>query len=158
VLEYRPDVDPRPSWRQEADGLHLSVTLAQRYYNDRRWPDPVVVKLTGVEPALVPPVVETLAGTRAPGATTAVLRAQLKDLGAAAAVEVGFQYRRRKRTDELYASDVPWQSTVLVSRSATGEFTAPLDRLEKGDDYDYRAVVKHPLVTIHGEDKVLSRR
>jgi alpha-L-fucosidase len=46
VLEYRPDVDPRPRWRQEANGLHISVTMAQRLYNDRRWPNPVALKIT----------------------------------------------------------------------------------------------------------------
>jgi alpha-L-fucosidase len=46
VLEYRPDVDPRPRWRQQADGLHITVTMAQRLYNDRKWPNPVALKIT----------------------------------------------------------------------------------------------------------------
>jgi alpha-L-fucosidase len=55
VLEYRPGVDPRPSWRQEADGLHVEATLAQRYYDDRHWPDPVALKLTDVVTGELPP-------------------------------------------------------------------------------------------------------
>jgi alpha-L-fucosidase len=46
VLEYRPEVDPRSKWRQEADGLHITVTMAQRLYNDRTWPNPVAIKIT----------------------------------------------------------------------------------------------------------------
>jgi len=57
VLEYRPDVDPRPSWRQDSEGLHVSPMMAQRLYTDRRWSDPVVLKLTHVQPGLTPPVV-----------------------------------------------------------------------------------------------------
>jgi alpha-L-fucosidase len=51
VLEYRPDVDPRPRWRQEANGLHITVTMAQRLYNDRRWPNPVALKITHAQAA-----------------------------------------------------------------------------------------------------------
>lgn len=46
VLEYKPDVDPRPKWREEPDGLHITVTMAQRLYNDRKWPNPVALKIT----------------------------------------------------------------------------------------------------------------
>jgi alpha-L-fucosidase len=55
VLEYKPDVAPKTTWKQEADGLHVRVMRAQRLYNDRKWPNPVVVKLTNVTPALRPP-------------------------------------------------------------------------------------------------------
>jgi alpha-L-fucosidase len=49
VLEYRPDVDPRPTWRQDAEGLHVSPMMGQ-LYTDRKWSDPVVLKLTHVSP------------------------------------------------------------------------------------------------------------
>jgi alpha-L-fucosidase len=157
VLEYRPDVDPRPSWRQEADGLHLTVTLAQRYYDDRHWPDPVVMKLTGVEPALTPPVVETLDALAGEASGSAVMRARLEDLGNASAVEVGFQYRRKKRTEELYEKGEAWRDTALVARSVPGEFTARVDGLGAANDYEFRAVVKHPLITVFGEEKLIPR-
>ena len=50
VVEYQPKALPTSRMTQRADGLHLSVVRAQRIYNDSRWPNPVVVKLTGVEP------------------------------------------------------------------------------------------------------------
>ncbi len=46
VLEYNVNADPQARWSQEADGLHLSVMRAQRIYNNTRWPNPVVVKIT----------------------------------------------------------------------------------------------------------------
>lgn len=51
ILEYRPNVDPSPKFSQKDDGLHLDIMLGQRIYNNSIWPNPVVVKLTNVEPA-----------------------------------------------------------------------------------------------------------
>ena len=51
VLEYRADVIPKTTWRQEADGLHIRAMRAQRLYNDRLWPNPVVLKMTHVQSA-----------------------------------------------------------------------------------------------------------
>jgi alpha-L-fucosidase len=48
VLEYRPDVDPKPYISESDEGLLISVVRAQRIYNDRKWPNPVVVKLENV--------------------------------------------------------------------------------------------------------------
>ena len=46
VLEYSPSVDPKATWTQNEDGLHISVMRAQRIYNNTKWPDPVVIKIT----------------------------------------------------------------------------------------------------------------
>lgn len=48
VLEYNPDVDPAPHMKQKDDGIELSIMRAQRIYNDRKWNNPVVVKITGI--------------------------------------------------------------------------------------------------------------
>jgi alpha-L-fucosidase len=48
VLEYRPDVDPAPLFVQTQEGLKITVTMAHRIYNDRKWPNPIVVKLENV--------------------------------------------------------------------------------------------------------------
>jgi alpha-L-fucosidase len=156
VLEYRPDVNPRTEWRQDERGLHISAMMAQRLYDDRRWTNPVVLEITHAQPAMTPPAVETQAGTRTN--RTATLMGVLKDLGKASSVEVGFQYRRRRGTEELYEKDPEWLDTALVSRSASGAFTAVVDGLTEGQAYEFRAVVKHPLITIYGEDRVLPAR
>jgi alpha-L-fucosidase len=156
VLEYRPDVDPRPSWKQDHDGLHVSAMMAQRLYTDRKWVDPVVLKITDAEPGLRPPIVVTGTATRHPGGTSATLRAELRDLGQAASVAVGFQYRRQKSVEELYAPDEKWMDTPLSSRTAPGPYTAEVGSLRADQAYEFRAMVKHPLLTIHGEDAVLA--
>lgn len=156
ILEYRPDVDPRPRWRQDEKGLHVDVMMAQRIYTDRKWPNPMVIKLTAAKPALSPPVVVTRDGSRAAGGASATLRAELLDLGQAASVEVGFQYRRRKGTEELYAPDAAWVATPLLARSAKGVYTAEVSGLKSEQGYEFRAMVKHPLLTVFGEDQLVA--
>jgi alpha-L-fucosidase len=48
TLEYSPDVDGATTFEQTGDGLKLSVFRGQRIYNDRKWPNPIVVKLENV--------------------------------------------------------------------------------------------------------------
>lgn len=47
VLEYQPEVVPETRWREEDGALVITATRAQRLYNDRTWPNPVVLKITG---------------------------------------------------------------------------------------------------------------
>ncbi len=47
VLEYKPDVIPQTTFEQTNEGLKVTATRAQRIYNDRTWPNPVVIKITG---------------------------------------------------------------------------------------------------------------
>jgi alpha-L-fucosidase len=157
VLEYRPDVDPRPRWRQDAAGLHISLTMAQRLYNDRRWPNPVALKITHAEPALTPPAVETSDAARTASGASAALRGRLTDLGQAPSVEVGFQYRRRKRTEELYGKDEPWRDTAFEIRKTAGGFEARVEDLAPRDEYEFRAVVKHLLLTVYGEERPVNK-
>lgn len=46
ILEYRPEVNPKARWRQDEHGLHISAMRAQRLYNNNRWPNPVVIRIT----------------------------------------------------------------------------------------------------------------
>ncbi|MBX3013290.1 MAG: alpha-L-fucosidase [Caldilineaceae bacterium] len=46
VLEYHPEVKPKAGWRQSEQGLQLSAMRAQRLYNNNRWPNPVVIRIT----------------------------------------------------------------------------------------------------------------
>ncbi len=45
TLEYRPDVMAATTFEQTGEGLKLSVFRGQRIYNDRKWPNPVVVRV-----------------------------------------------------------------------------------------------------------------
>ena len=49
ILEYQPGVSPKTVWTQKENGLHITVTRAQRIYNDRTWPNPVVLKITNAK-------------------------------------------------------------------------------------------------------------
>jgi alpha-L-fucosidase len=153
TLEYRPDVDPRPRFTQDDSGLHLDVMMAQRLYNDRKWPDPLVLEITKVSPGLQLPAVATATGQRR--ANAAIVKGELRSLGAAPAVEVAFEYRRRKGTEDLLKQEAPWTRTRLVRQSAPGAFSASVEGLDPGVIYEFRAVVKHPLITLYGEEKPL---
>ncbi len=48
TLEYSPDVNGETNFKQTDEGLKLSVFRGQRIYNDRKWPNPIVVKLENV--------------------------------------------------------------------------------------------------------------
>ncbi len=156
VLEYRPDVTPKTEWEQAPEGLRIRAYRAQRLYNDRRWPNPVVLKIEGARPGLEPPEVETLSDAEW-GARGAVLRAELHGLGDASQVRVGFEYRRRKSTAEMYEADDPWKpvSNRMSAMSAPGAFSSTLARIDRGRDWEYRAVVVHPKVRLNGQTATL---
>ena len=49
VLEYNPEVDPKPTVKNANEGIEISVMRAHRIYNDRKWPNPTVVKLENIK-------------------------------------------------------------------------------------------------------------
>jgi alpha-L-fucosidase len=51
ILEYKPDIVPKATWQQDADGLHITATRAQRLYTNYQWPNPIVIKITNARPA-----------------------------------------------------------------------------------------------------------
>jgi alpha-L-fucosidase len=154
ILEYRPQVQPRAKWEQTADGLRITAWKAHRLYTNCQWPNPVVIKITYARPGITPPKVTTISAHWKPAAQAAVIRGRLDDLGKAGAVEVGFQYRVKPEATEFTSR--PWKMTNLLTRSATGEFTEEISGLEPGKRYEFRAVVKHPLLTTNGKEQILA--
>lgn len=152
VLEYRPEVTPKTTFRQEAGGLHIRAMRAQRIYNDRKWPNPVVIKLTHVQPAFKPPKVDTGEARWDAAARSATLQGVIKDLGDATALEAGFEYRSITGLD-IQERNVPWTATAMARQAAAGSYTASV-KLAPGT-YEVRAVVKHPLLTFYGPEKTL---
>lgn len=49
VVEYWPENTPTSRFVQHKELLEISISRAQRLYNDKVWPNPIVVKLTNVE-------------------------------------------------------------------------------------------------------------
>jgi alpha-L-fucosidase len=151
TLEYRPEVKPKTTWQQTTDGLHIRAMHAQRLYNNRQWPNPVVLKITHVQPALVPPKVETGKPTWDRAANGAKLSGILEKLGDAAKLEAGFEYRDATGLD-LTERNTAWRATPFATQTAPGPFTQELQGLVSGHTYDVRAVVRHPLLTIYGSE------
>jgi alpha-L-fucosidase len=155
ALEYHADVVPQTTFEQTADGLKVRAMRAQRLYNDRRWPNPVVIKLTEVEPALVPPQVETLKAVRDPASGAVKLHGRLLSLGDAKSLEVSAQFRDITGLD-IYERLENWESTAAFSISSAGSFTIAVDALQAGRPYELRAKVKHPLLTVYGAELKLA--
>jgi alpha-L-fucosidase len=155
VMEYQPGVTPKTTWKQEADGLHIRAYRVQRLQDNSRWPNPAVLKITGVKPALTPPRVVTGGARWSEG--TAVLEGELQNMGDAASLEVGFEYRSLAGQDANERTE-PWVATPLARRTAAGAFSAPVNFLKAGETYEYRALVKHPLLTLYGAEKKLATK
>ncbi|HEY6272233.1 MAG TPA: hypothetical protein VIX19_09600 [Terriglobales bacterium] len=89
VLEYRPEVNPQPLLKQDADGLHVRAMFTQRLQDNRKWPNPVVLKITHMKPAFAPPKVETKNARFEVATKTALLTGALLDPGNASTLKSG---------------------------------------------------------------------
>jgi len=157
VLEYS-QVNPAPSFHDDVDGLHIRAMFTQRLQDNSRWPNPIVLKITNVTPRFTPPRVETGDASLDAATQTATLHGTVTDMGKSGSLEAGFQYRSIAGLD---ASDrsIPWQPVASsVTVTATGAFSATLPNLNPDGVYEYRAWVKHPLLTIYGSEKRLGKR
>ena len=123
--------------------------FAHRLYTNRRWPNPVVLKLTNVKPALVPPRVQTSGGTWDAASQTATFRGELGSLGDSASLEVGFEYRSIEGMDQSERTN-SWTPASFERKTGAGPFSTTVKGLHPGESYEYRAVVKHPLITTYG--------
>ena len=156
VVEYTgmtpEQVEPR--FEQKDDGLHISVIRGLRYTNDDKWENPVVVKLTHVKPSCQPPQVVNGKASGKNGLVT--FRGDLKDLGDAKTVKVGFEYRVYPGFVENMYSD-KWESTKLVEVSKTGPFVMTV-KVPSDKTYQWRAVVEHPKVKLTGDNSRVNLR
>ncbi len=142
VLEYQPTVVPKSSFRQQGDTLILSAMHAQRLYTNRQWPNPIVIKLENVEAALEPPKIET----------TSNFAANLTSLGGAASVEVYFEYQDITGFDLTERPD-NWKPLPAQTITKPGLVSVKAPSLQSGHQYEYRPVVRHPLLQLYGGTK-----
>ncbi len=142
VLEYQPNVKPRSSFRQQGDTLILRAMHAQRLYTNRAWPNPVVIKLENVLPALEPPRIET----------TSEFAANLVSLGGAASVEVFFEYQDVTGFD-LTERPNNWKALPGQTLTRPGAVKVSPPALVSGHQYEFRPAVKHPLLQLYGPTK-----
>ena len=139
---------PAVEWRQQEDQLHISATRMQRLYNNKRWPNPVVIKITHAQPGQVPPTVRTEEADWDPIAGHCLLHGYLDDLGDSETVAVGIQYRARKLLTEV--SD-PWQESHYEILHSTGPYAAPVGDLEDTISYECRAVARYREIAVYGD-------
>jgi alpha-L-fucosidase len=155
ILEYQPNVHPKTTFRQEADGLHIRAMHTQRLQDNSQWPNPVVLKITHATPALTPPRVETGDAVRHGASVT--LAGSLESLGDAKAVETGFEYRSLKGLD-VHERSGEWHSTPLRRMTSPGKFSATVSGWAPGEPYEFRAVVKHSVITMYGDSRKVTPR
>jgi len=149
AVEYHPEINPKSTFHQEKDGLHIRVMATQRLQDNFRWPNPAVIKLTNVEPAFAPPQVETLKATRT--GSVATLEGKLDDMGDSSSVEATFEYRPVLGED-VNSRTSSWTATQTTTLSKTGPFTARVENLDPKGTYEFRAVIHHPLLNLYGQE------
>ncbi|HEX9785589.1 MAG TPA: alpha-L-fucosidase [Opitutaceae bacterium] len=153
VVEYQPENNPQSRFEQRPEGLHISVVRAQRLYDNNRWPNPLVVKLENVQPALTPPVVKTVPA-HLQGAQ-AVLAGELVKLAPGDRVQVGFLFRPAAAfSDKLYDNS-SWNEVIAGDLSAPGTFTAMLPAPPPGTGFDVRSFARHPKLDVEGDVLVI---
>ena len=152
AVEYHPEINPKSTFHQEKDGLHIRVMATQRLQDNFRWPNPAVIKLTNVEPAFAPPQVETLKATRT--GSVATLEGKLDDMGDSSSVEATFEYRPVLGED-VNSRTSSWTATQTTTLSKTGPFTARVENLDPKGTYEFRAVIHHPLLNLYGQERPL---
>jgi alpha-L-fucosidase len=153
VLEYRPKVTPRTTWKEEKDGLHITAIRAQRLYNNREWPNPVVLKITNAEVGMSPPVLSGTSAQWNPNNGTATLQSTVTSLGGAASIQAGFEYRQRLGRRIGHGQSNPWNATSFQTLTRPGPFSAAISNLKSDGSYEFRAIVKHPLITLRSPAK-----
>ena len=150
MVEYNPSAEAEARYEQKEDGLHISIVRAQRIYNNHKWPNPIVVKLENVEPALDPPFVKTLNATAAENRM--ILKGELVKKSDGGKFEVGFLYRPYAGFAENLTGD-EWTYSHFIEIEDLEKFSIGVNDLNTGATYEYRAVVHHPKIEIKGEIK-----
>ncbi len=152
VAEYQNNNDVKSTFQQEKDGLHISVARAQRIYDNFKWPNPIVVKLENIESALNPPFATTLNATQRENKVA--LQGELMNMGDASQLEVGFEYQEYAGfAENLNFNNWKRSNTITVNQSEP--FSVPVDGLDPNKSYQYRTVIVHPKITLHGNIKIL---
>jgi alpha-L-fucosidase len=154
LTEYSPDTDATTYFEQKADGIHISCMRAQRIYNNHKWHNPVVLKITNAEPALTPPIVETGDAeiVTQENYSKLVFHAKLIRLGDTDKVKIGFQYREYAGFAEALNAD-EWEETKTIDANKTGQFELKPGIQKEGKTYQYRVFADHPKLRVYGDIK-----
>lgn len=154
TIEYK-NTDVSSTFTQTPQGIEVSVVKAQRIYDDHRWPNPVVIKLENVEPAIAEAVlVETGSASRKGASVT--LNGKVFDypkFRKTGVKQARFYYRPYAgQVETLYAE--PWKKTEWVNIKADGTFALNTTALG-AKACEYKAVAGQNAIEIEGENKIL---
>lgn len=140
VVEYADGADASCKYEQHDDGLHVSVVRAQRVYNNYKWPNPIVIKLENVVPAIVPSLFTTGKIIHENGS---YVSGEIFSLGNAPNLEISYEWRPAAGfTENLYVTQ--WHkadSSVVIDNKGKIKLSVP--EKMKGHRCDYRLLVKH---------------
>ena len=154
IIEYHPEIKPKSNWRQEKDGLHIHAMQAQRLQDNFRWPNPVVLKITNVESALMPPHVQTVEAWFSHAnqqEDEITMQGDVLDMGDSSSLQVGFEYRPIMGED-VNSRSSSWKATPMQTVQKPGTFTSRVQGLSSTGKYEIRAVIHHPLLTLYGAE------
>jgi alpha-L-fucosidase len=158
IVEYQPDNNATTTFEQSENGLLVSCVRAQRIYNNHKWNKPIVLKLINVEPALTPPLVETIDAriSKTKNSKQLELTGKYVSNEEDTKLKVGFEYRKYAGfVEELYSNQ--WQQTQVVeSNSEEFKLKINIQEQEEGVTYQYRAFVQHPKLRVYGDTKKVS--
>ena len=150
LTEYRPDLDAGSYLEQRDDGLHVSVMNAQRVYCGLQWRNPLVIRITDVEPAFAPMGIMTDADGLTQDGDAVTLHATVLTMGSFEHADVCFQWRKYPGfAMAVYEDD--WQVSDRVTVFSEGGVSVRLGGLEPGVTYQYRAVIENDMNRMQGE-------
>jgi alpha-L-fucosidase len=148
-------VHPETTWKQEAGGLHIRAMRAQRTFTNNQDPNPVVLKITHATAGLNAedlPQVSTGRARWDAATATATLEGNLLSMGRSSELDAWFEYRNIKGLDTNERTD-PWITLPAIHRTAAGVFTCAVKTWKPGDQFEFRAAVKAPLLNMYGQER-----
>ena len=151
IQEYKPGKKVSPSFRQTDTGLVISVFRTQRIYDDHKWPNPVVIKIENIQPAIDPVQVVTLDARSS--ASALVLSGKVLNFKPATPMKARFCYRPyHGQIEDLYTG--PWLRSATVPIDKNGNFSGTISGLKKGQQYEYKAVAEYSGIELEGDKKL----
>jgi alpha-L-fucosidase len=151
VIEYQPNADATTRFEQQENGLLISCVRAQRIYNNSKWHNPIVLKITNATPALEAPAVNTQPANLSGKANNIlVFNGEVILPDDSAILKAGFQYRQYAGfVEELYSDE--WHETETIEVSESGIFFIKPEIKKEGKEYQVRAFVDIQNLRVYGD-------
>ncbi|MDJ1499821.1 alpha-L-fucosidase [Xanthocytophaga agilis] len=157
VVEYQPSNNGKATFEQTSEGLKISVVRAQRIYNNHKWPNPIVVKLKNVEPALETAHFGTVKAEKQTNGNLK-LTANLTALGNGKQFQLGFEYRPVQSTLNEEFNE-KWTSTDVFPVTKKGMHSLEIvkSNIVSYDEIEYRAILYQDGLKIEGNVLKISK-